>query len=351
MIAMSKDHLRSRIGAPLILVGVAVSVFIGSICIGAYPVPPGHVAKILISHVWPFSFGEAIPWSLKDQTVIETIRLPRVLLATLAGMGLGLSGTVLQGVMKNPLVSPDLLGVSAGAAFGCLLAMLFNFVGYPVVLGGLIGGMLALFATATIATVAGHEGGSLIIILAGLFVGAFFTALIGIVQYTADSEAQLPSMVYWTLGSFIGVDYAKVATLALPTIIGTALLILLRWRINLLSLTDIEAKTLGVNTSLLRWAILIVVACIVGAQVATCGMIGWIGLIVPHIGRMFLGPDHRRLVPFSAVIGATFTLILDDISRTAFPSEIPVGLLAAVVGTPFICLLLWRTCARGWIHG
>jgi iron complex transport system permease protein len=276
------------------------------------------------------------------------VRLPRVIVATMAGVGLGISGAALQGMMRNPLVSPDLVGVSSGAAFGGVLAMLFDFHAIGVVGMALAGGLLALVCTTLLAKLARGTGTSLVVILAGVFVGAFFTALVGIVEYTSDSHTQLPGMVYWLLGSFVGADPSKVAIITIPTLVAGSLLMLLRWRINLLSLGDIDAASLGFNATRLRWLIILLVSLIVASQVAASGVIGWVGFIVPHFARMIVGPDHRRLLPVSAMLGGLFTLGLDDISRTMFSQEIPVGLLTAVVGTPVICFLFWKTQGKGW---
>jgi iron complex transport system permease protein len=306
------------------------------------------VAQIIGRLAWPFPLPAHFPWTLKEQIVVQVVRLPRVIVATMAGVGLGISGAALQGMMRNPLVSPDLVGVSSGAAFGGIVAMLFDFHAMGVVGLALAGGLLALACTTLLAKLARGAGTSLVVILAGVFVGAFFTALVGIVEYTSDSHTQLPSMVYWLLGSFVGADPSKVAIITIPTLVAGSLLMLLRWRINLLSLGDLDAVSLGFNATRLRWVIIFLVSLIVAAQVAASGVIGWVGFIVPHFARMIVGPDHRRLLPVSAMLGGLFTLGLDDISRTMFSQEIPVGLLTAVVGTPVICFLFWKTQGKGW---
>jgi iron complex transport system permease protein len=182
-------------------------------------------------------------------------------------------------------------------------------------------------------------------------VGAFFTAIHGLIQYTADPEKKLPAMIYWLIGSFAGATPQKTMILAPPVLAAGAVLVALRWRINLLSLGEADAGALGVRVGLLRWTLLASVSLIVAAQVAVSGIVGWVGLIVPHLARMLVGPDHRRLVPASGLVGAIFLLLMDDIARTIVPQEVPIGILTAGIGTPVFALLFWRAQARGWSHG
>lgn len=334
---------------PWLLGTLVICAMLGSLGIGIYPVPLARIAAIVGSLGWPFPTHPG-DWTAKEQIVVQVVRLPRVIVATLAGVGLGMSGAALQGIMRNPLVSPDLVGVTSGAAFGGVLGMLFDLPSIGVVGCAFAGGVAALACTSLLARRAERSGTSFIVILAGVFVGAFFTALVGIVEYVSDSHTQLPSMVYWLLGSFVSADPRKVAMIAIPTLAGGSVLMLLRWRINLLSLGDLDAASLGFSAARLRWAIILLVSLIIASQVAASGVIGWVGLVVPHLARTLIGPDHRRLLPVSALLGGLFTLILDDFSRTVFSQEVPVGLLSAVIGTPLICFLFWKVQSRGWTH-
>ncbi|MEJ0039497.1 MAG: iron ABC transporter permease [Gammaproteobacteria bacterium] len=330
------------------LLGLAVLLgIIGSLLIGAYPMSFSKAALIISHLAWPGPLPNNPAWDIKEQTVVQIIRLPRVLLATLSGMGLGMAGAALQGVMRNPLVGPDLVGVTSGAAFGGVLGMLFSLSPVAIIGTACFGGLAAMLLTFGLAGLARNGGNGMALILAGVFVGAFFIALVGLIQFVA-SDAQLPGMVYWLLGSFIGADPQKVYLAAIPTLVGGALLMTLRWRINLLSLGDLDAASLGVDVRWLRWAIIAIVSLIVGAQVSVAGVIGWVGLVVPHLARMLVGPDHRRLLPASALLGGLFVLGLDDLTRTVVSGEVPVGVLSALVGTPFICFLFWKTQTRGW---
>jgi len=333
-----------------ILLGVSMLLaMLGSLCVGAYPMSFGRAAKIVVQLAWPFSQPASSAVNIKELTVVQVIRLPRVLLATLAGMGLGMSGTALQGIMRNPLVGPDLVGVTSGAAFGGVLAMLLDMPAAGVIGFAFCGGLGAMLCTFGLSKLVRVGGNGIVLILAGVFIGAFFIALVGLVQFVAP-DAKLPSMVYWMLGTFVGADSHKVAMIAIPTLVGGALLMLLRWRLNLLSLGDLDAVSLGVDVRWFRWAIIVLVSLIVASQVAVSGLIGWIGLIIPHFTRMLVGPDHQRLLPASALLGGLFVLGLDDLTRSVVRAEVPVGVLTALFGTPMVCFLFWKTQGKGWGH-
>ncbi len=312
-----------------------------SLCVGAYPMSFWHSARLLLHLVWPFA--GATP-DLKELTVVKIIRPPRVLLAALAGVGLGMSGTALQGMFRNPLVSPDVVGVTSGAAFGAALAISMDWPPAVIMALGFFTGMLAMTCTFTIAKVARGASDGVIVILSGILIGAFFLALLGLVEFYGNPFR----VAHWLVGSFANADWTKVAIIAVPTLVGGVVLMCLRWRLNLLSLSDLDAQTLGVNMNLLRWTIIAVVSFIVAAQVAVSGIIALVGLVVPHCARMLVGPDHRRLLPTAALIGALFVLGLDDLNRSSVYAAIPVGALSAMAGTPVVCFLLWKSRRRGW---
>ncbi|MGA2107087.1 MAG: iron ABC transporter permease [Syntrophorhabdales bacterium] len=339
---------RKRYGWAIpILLGVAVLLaMLASLCMGAYPMSFFQAARIVLHLAWPFPLPAHPLWNIKELTVVQIIRLPRVLLATLAGIGLGMSGTALQGMMRNPLVGPDIVGVTSGAAFGGVMAMLFDFPPIGIIGLAFVGGLGALVCTFALAKLA-HGSNSMALILAGVFIGAFFIALVGLVQFLAP-DAKLPGMVYWLLGTFVGADARKVVMIAIPTLGGGAVLMLLRWRLNLLSLGDLDAKSLGINLGILRWALIALVSLVVASQVAVSGVIGWIGLVVPHCARMLVGPDHRRLLPTAALLGGLFVLGLDDLTRSIVRAELPIGVLTALIGTPVVCFLFWKTQGKGW---
>lgn len=327
----------------VLLVGLAI-VAVASLGIGRYDIPFARVIAILASPLSP----PDVAVTPTEANVVFTVRMPRILLAALTGAGLALSGAALQGVFRNPLVGPQVVGVSSGAAFGGTLAILLSFPRY-----GLLGSAFA-FGLSALALVYALNGvvarrNILALVLAGVVVTGFFGALVSLLQYLADTEDKLPAMVFWLLGSFATANWDKLLLVATPVLAGSAVLIGLRWRINLLSMGDEDARTLGVRVEPLRWLVLLLVSCIVAAQVAVSGVIGWVGLVVPHMARMLVGPDHRAMMPASMILGALYLLIIDTVARIATSTEIPLGILTALIGTPVFALVLRQT-QRG-AHG
>lgn len=319
----------------LILLALATIAALGA---GRYGIPFPRVIAIVLA---PLSRLEA-PVTQTEAAVVYTVRLPRILLALLSGAGLALSGAALQGVFRNPLVGPQTIGVSSGAAFGGVLAILLSLPRAGLLASSFVFGLAALVLVYVLNGIVARRN-ILALVLAGVVVSGFFGALVSLVQYIADAEDKLPAMVFWLLGSFATANWEKLELALLPVLIGSVLLIALRWRINLLSLGDEDARALGVRVDRLRWLVLMLVACIVAAQVAVSGTIGWVGLVVPHLARMLVGPDHRVMMPVSLIIGALFLLAIDTVARTATGSEIPLGILTALIGTPVFALVLRRT--------
>jgi iron complex transport system permease protein len=324
---------------PALVALLAVTLFVSLSC-GRYDVPLGHVAEILLS---PLTSNLPAVGS-SETLVVRDVRLPRVLMASLAGTGLALCGGVLQGIFRNPLVGPQTIGVASGAALGGVVAiMLFGF-GMEVQPGAFAGAALALLAV-----IALHRADSispiLTLVLAGVVVSAFCGAVVGFVTFIADPETKLPGIVFWLLGSFAAASWPRVALIGLCTLLGGTVLLGMRWRINALSLGDEEARLLGLRPARDRLLLLGAVCLIVSAQVAVSGTIGWIGLVVPNFSRMLVGADHRRLLPAAALIGATFMTIADTLARDVTAAEIPVGVITAIVGAPIFGFLLRRTTA------
>ena len=335
--------------APGVLLFVLLAAMFLSLGFGAYPMSFARAMDFIAHRLLPFLPPANPPFALKETVVIETARLPRVLVATLSGMGLSMSGAALQGLMRNPLVGPDLVGVSSGAAFGAVLAIFLLLPPEAVLAFAFFGGLGGMLCTFGLAKLAHGGSDSMVLILAGVFIGAFFIALIGLIEYIAPDWSFF-DLVYWLLGRFVGADTQKVLTVGNPTLIGGAILMKLRWRINLLSLGDLDAASLGVDVRWLRWGIIAVVSMMVASQVAVSGLVGWVGLVIPHCARMIVGPDHRRLLPASALLGGLFVLLLDDLTRSIVRAEIPIGVLTAFFGTPIICFLFWKTQSKGWIN-
>jgi len=314
-----------------------------SLTLGRYPVTMTNLYHILLEPL-----GLPAP-EVNDieRTVIWTVRMPRILIASLAGGGLAVAGAVLQGVFRNPLVGPHIIGVSTGATVGGALSILLGLGSLGLLVSAFGSGMLALLLVFAV-TRALPRANTLAVVLAGVVLSGFFGALVSLIQYAADSEEKLPVIVYWLMGSFSTATYAKLTLLAVPTLIAIVIILLLAWRINILSLGDDEAKQLHVNVSGLRWVLLICVAMIVSAQVAVSGSIGWVGLVIPHATRIMTGPDHRKLLPVSIMMGAAFMVLVDDVARTLTGSEIPLSILTAVIGAPVFLYLLRRSQNRGW---
>lgn len=317
-----------------------------SLCLGRYPVAPGTALHILWSLIPSTSTANA-SWNDTEMVVVATVRLPRVIVAAIAGAGLGLTGATLQGLFRNPLVGPQVVGISTGAAWGGVVAILLGAHFFGMVSWAFGFAMLALLAVFLLSKLAGSNN-VLSVVLAGVIVSAFFSALVGLAEFFADPERQLPGLVYWLLGSFASVSAKTVAVIAIPTIVAGFVLLLLRWRINILSLSDADAAALGVNVQRLRWSVLCLVTLIVAAQVSVSGTIGWVGLVVPHVARRLVGPNHQRLLPASALLGAIYLLGMDDIARSVAAQELPIGVLTALVGTPVFAVVFWRSQSRGW---
>jgi iron complex transport system permease protein len=332
---------------PLLLFVAIFAAIVGSLCIGAFSMSFWKAGRIVLNLAWPFPLQDNPPWTPKELAVVELIRLPRVLLATLTGLALGISGTALQGIMRNPLVGPDLVGVSSGAACGCMLAILFNLPPTGVIAIAFCGGLLAMICTFGLTRAAGAKTDGVALIMTGIFIGAFCMACVGLALFLAN-DTQLGDMVFWLYGNFARAEPKSVWMLAIPALAGGAILMLLRWRLNLLSLGELDASSLGVNTQAVRWSIIAIVTLIIAAQVSVSGVIGWIGLVIPHCARMLVGPDHRKLLPASALLGALFTLGIDDFTRVVIRSDVPIGVMTALVGTPIMCFLFWKTQTKGW---
>jgi iron complex transport system permease protein len=327
----------------LLLFVALLALMIFSLTLGRYPVPIPEIIKIVATT----GFNETRPYTDKAWVVVEIVRMPRILGVTLCGIGLAMAGAAMQGVFRNPLVGPEVAGVSSGASFGGVLAIMLSWPMWGVVGLAFGFGMGALLIAFGLAKMAGKSS-MLALILAGVIVGGFFGALTGMAQYVADPQTKLPSIIYWLLGSFVGLTYEKVAIVAGVTLFAGTLLLMLRWRINLLSLGEVDAQALGVNVEALRWGVVALVALLVAAQVAVSGGVGWIGLIIPHIARMLVGPEHSRLLPASALLGGIYLLAMDDIARSATAQEVPIGLLTALVGTPVFAFLFWKMQGKGW---
>ncbi len=275
-------------------------------------------------------------------SVLFNVRLPRILLAASVGAGLACAGAAFQSLFTNPLATPDTLGVASGASFGAVLAMMAGGNLIAVQLTALVAGMVSCLLVYAIGR-SKNKGSIVMVVLSGMVVSALFQALVSLLKYLADPEDQLPAITYWLMGSMAGASYRNLV-LGLPFIgIGVVTLFLLRWRLNILSLSEDEAKSLGVNLPLLRFCVIASSSLITASCVSMCGQVGWVGLLVPHITRMISGSNNKSVVPFCISLGAVFMLVMDTAARSMSAAEIPLSILTAVIGAPFFISLLRKT--------
>jgi ABC-type Fe3+-siderophore transport system, permease component len=322
-----------------------IALLIISLFIGRYQTPLSAVADESVKVFSSLFFGT--PTSVSTQhTVLFNVRLPRILAALLVGAALSIAGASFQGIFRNPLVSPYILGVGSGAGFGACLAILLWNNYLMIQLMAFAFGLLAMFIAISMGKVSKGTG-TLVFVLSGIIVSSIFTALTSLAKYVADPYDQLPAIVFWLMGSLASVRYGDLLYILLPIFIGTLVLFLFRWRINILSLGDEEAKALGTDVEKTRLVIIVCATLVTSAAVSISGVIGWVGLVVPHISRMIVGPNYSRLLPMSMVIGASFMLVVDDLSRTIVATEIPLGILTALVGAPLFAYLI-KKGRMGW---
>ncbi|HXA37227.1 MAG TPA: iron ABC transporter permease [Steroidobacteraceae bacterium] len=327
----------------LLLLAAPPALLYASLFIGRFDVSPVEVARILGAHIFPI-----VPsWSKSAETIVLQIRLPRALMAMCVGAGLSISGAAYQGMFRNPLVSTDILGVTAASGFGAALALLLSRNAFELQLIAFASGLAGVALTYRLARIY-QTTPVLMLVLSGVVVGAFFSASLSAIKYLADPESKLPAITYWLLGSLNAASIKGLIVVLPPIVAGSLGLLLVRWKLNVLTMGDEEARTLGIETEWLKGFIIVCTTLITAAAVSVCGMVGWIGLVIPHVGRMLVGPDHRALLPATLSIGACYLLIVDDIARTASPGEIPLGILTAIIGAPFFAYLLRRT--RGTWH-
>ena len=327
------------VGAALALI-VLVAV---ALAVGRFPVAPGELAALAANKL----FGGDYAVAPTVETVVLQVRGPRILAALLVGAALAAAGTAYQGMFRNPLVSPDILGVSAGAALGAVLGIFLSQGALAIQLAAFAGGLAAVGAVYAVGASVRRHDPILSLILAGIVLGTLLGALIALIKYLADPYNQLPAITYWLLGSLAAVSPADLALAAPFALAGLVPLVLLRWRMNLLSLADDEARALGVSVNRLRLAVVCAATLMTAAAVAISGIIGWVGLLIPHAARMLVGPEFSRLLPLSMALGAAFLLAVDTLARTIAPIEVPPGVLTALIGTPFF-LWLFATARRAW---
>jgi iron complex transport system permease protein len=339
------NNYNKKIKLKVIILAI-MPVFLGVIAltVGRYPVT--------LSDIWIaftrdlFADERLLPAAV--QTVIFDVRIPRIIAALLIGTSLSVSGAAFQGTFRNPLVSPDILGVSAGAGFGATLAIIYSWGDLGITLSAFAFALLAVGLTYFFGNKIRNSGDiTLVLVLGGILVGTIFTSLVSLIKCVADPYEKLPAITYWLMGSLGSTQINDVYIVLIPMHIGIIPLLLLRWQLNLLAFGDEEAQSLGVNTNKLRLTVIICATLLTASAVSISGMIGWVGLVIPHFVRVLTGPNYKSLIPVCIAVGGSFLLVVDTLARSLLPMEIPIGILTSLIGAPFFIYLLANS-RRGW---
>lgn len=332
----------SQIWKGAILLSLPILLFLVSFALGRYPISPNQLITVLVAklvnldHTWPDTID----------TVIFQVRLPRIIAAMLVGASLSTAGAAYQGMFRNPLVSPDILGASSGAGFGAALAIYYSFGVVGIQVSSFLFGLLAVLLAYSVSHRIRHDP-ILALVLTGILIGTLFTAGTSLIKYMADPYDKLPAITFWLMGSLAAIAPRDVFSVIIPMLAGAVPLYFLRWRLNVLSLGEEEARALGIETGRLKLIIIICSTLMTAAAVSICGVIGWVGLLVPHLARMVVGPNYKALLPASMLIGSSYLLLVDDLARILAALEIPLGILTSLIGAPFFLYLLQRS-RRGW---
>jgi len=344
--ASGRLHQESRgqwpiIGSALLLLAVMLI----SLGLGKYPITPKEILLYLCQKYFGAAYFSVDRMRLLNGIIME-IRLPRILAAALIGSALSTSGAAYQAMFVNPLVSPSLLGVLAGASFGAALGIVYLKSWFAVQLATLFGGLVAVVVSVGIARIY-RVNTTIMLVLGGIISGALFSSLLSLVKYLSDPYNQLPTIVNWLMGNLTLADRSTVIKTSIPIILGLAVLLLFSRHLNVLSMGDEEARALGVNVQRVRLIVIFCATVVSALTVVIAGTIGWVGLIIPHFTRMITGPDNQKLIPATILIGAAYLIVVDDISRLAFSYEIPIGIVTALVGIPCFAFVL-RNARKGW---
>lgn len=345
-----------KVSINFILFLLLIGVLITSLFMGRYPVDPVTVVVIVVSGILErigdtianitgvkIAFFWSIPhtWSTIIDTVVWDVRLPRAVAVILAGSGLAVSGATYQGVFRNPLVSESILGVSAGAGVGAALAILMDQGTGVIQLSAFVFGLLAVSMTFAISRVY-RSNPTLVLVLAGIIIGGLFSAVISLLKFVADPYSKLPDIVFWLMGSFAKASTANFILVVPVILIAMLVIVLLRWHLNVISMGDEEARSLGIDTKLFRPVVIVCSTLLTAAAVCIGGVIGWVGLIIPHISRMLVGPDHKDMIIASILLGGSYLLAVDTLCRTLTSVEIPISIVTSILGAPIFLYLLNR---------
>lgn len=328
------DHKPYRLRF-IVLSAVCILTVFGSVLLGRFRISPTQLLSLLFSRIT----GASPTWLAGAESVVFKVRLPRIAAGAMVGAALSVAGVSYQGMFRNPMVSPDILGASTGAGFGAALAILLGADYFGISTAAFLFGLLAVLAAYLVSRLS-RTNQTIAMLLAGVMISSLFSAATSFIKLVADTQQQLPAITYWLMGSLSSIKQRDILFLCIPFVLGLLPLLLLSWRMNLLTLGEEEAKSMGVNTTALRLAVVICATLLTASSVAVSGMIGWIGLVIPYFCRMIFGYDYRRLLPASALFGAAFLVVVDDIARLVTTSEIPLGILTAFVGAPIFLYLV-----------
>ena len=335
--ALSKPYNNNARYAVIFTLTLAVLIitFLVSLAVGRYSISLGDVVKIIASKLLPGGqYGENI-----QNAVIFNLRLPRTVVAVIIGGALALAGATYQSIFKNPMCSPDLLGVSSGACVGAASAILLGMGSGMIQVFAFIGGILTVALTVTIPKLMRNES-TTILILSGIVVGNLMSSIMSIIKFVADTDTQLAEITYWMMGSFATVKFKDMMPVLPSILIPVAVILLMRYRLNVLSLGDNESRSLGINLQKTRGLFIICSTLISASCVCLAGTIGWVGLVIPHMARMLIGSDNKKMLPVAVLLGGAFMLVIDILCRTLTPAELKIGILTGIIGAPFFILIL-----------
>lgn len=309
-----------------------------AILAGRYGVSPRQMVGAISARM-----GGGIYPDRKADSVVFNLRLPRITVAVLIGSGMAVSGAAFQSLFSNPLATPDTLGVASGTCVGAVVALLLGWGMSGVQLTALVAGLVTVAITTAVAR--RRDGGTDVVtlVLAGVIVSAMADAVLSMLKLTADPTSKLPEITYWLMGSLAGASWSQIALAAPFIVIGSGVIVALRWRLNVLALSEDEARAAGVDVRSLRITLIVCATVVTASVISLCGQVGWIGLIVPHAARMLTGSDNRYLIPVCLLLGASIMIFIDTVARTITASEVPVSVVTAIVGAPFFITLLRRT--------
>lgn len=335
----TKEYVIVGVLLVILILGIIVSMMMGRYFINIKDILLTVLAKVQ---------GD-VPIALKQyETIVFQVRLPRVLTAVFIGSALSVSGASYQSMFRNPMVSPDILGVSAGAGFGAALGIILHGSYWEIQAMAFVFGLIAVCITYIISASAGKSSERIVVlVLSGLIIRTLFQAFLSVVKYLADPEDSLPEITFWLMGSLSSVTIRDTIIIGIPTIIGSLFLLKYSWKLNVMSFGDEEAASMGIDTVILRRKVIIISTIMVCVSISVCGSIGWVGLIIPHFARMIVGPNNKILLPVSVLLGGSYLLIMDDIARNLMQLEIPISILTSMIGAPVFVFLLIRS-RRCW---